>query len=143
MGEVKKMIAKLKELRQKKGISQQALGEMLGVSATAVHKWEHGQSQPDIPALQKLSQIFGVSIDELCDLLIPELESHLNVGYPTYGNFTYGQDYTVNSRKFFFPIPLLLADMHLWRASIRGQEEDYIKAAQYYHDYLVEEQYSV
>lgn len=83
------------------------------------------------------------SIDELCDLLIPELESHLNVGYPTYGNFTYGQDYTVNSRKFFFPIPLLLADMHLWRASIRGQEEDYIKAAQYYHDYLVEEQYSV
>lgn len=53
--------------RQRKGLSQQALGELLGVSATAVHKWEHGQSQPDIPALQKLSSIFGVSIDELCD----------------------------------------------------------------------------
>lgn len=53
--------------RQRKCLSQQALGDMLGVSATAVHKWEHGQSQPDIPALQKLSAIFGVSIDELCD----------------------------------------------------------------------------
>ena len=83
------------------------------------------------------------SLDELCDLFIPELESHLNVGYPSYGNFTYGQNYTINSSKFFLPIPLLLADMHLWRASIRGQQEEYIKAAQYYHDYLVEEQYSV
>ena len=83
------------------------------------------------------------SLDELCDFFIPELESHLEVGYPLYGNFTYGQNYTVSSSKFFFPIPLLLADMHLWRASIRGQQEEYVKAAQYYRDYLVEEQYSV
>lgn len=58
---------KIRFLRQKQGLSQQALGELLGVSATAVHKWEHGQSQPDIPALKKMSAIFGVSIDELCD----------------------------------------------------------------------------
>lgn len=58
---------RIKFFRRKKGLSQQALGEMLGISATAVHKWEHGQSQPDIPALQKMSAIFGVSIDELCD----------------------------------------------------------------------------
>lgn len=58
---------RIKFYRQRKGLSQQALGEKLGVSATAVHKWEHGQSQPDIPALQKMSAIFGVSIDELCD----------------------------------------------------------------------------
>lgn len=58
---------KIRYFRQKKGISQQTLGEMLGVSATAVHKWEHGLSQPDIPALRRMSEIFGVSIDELCD----------------------------------------------------------------------------
>ena len=58
---------RIRYFRQKKGLSQQGLGELLGISATAVHKWEHGQSQPDIPALQKMSAIFGVSIDELCD----------------------------------------------------------------------------
>lgn len=58
---------RIRFFRQKKGLSQHTLGEMLGVSGTAVHKWEHGQSQPDIPALQKMSAIFGVSIDELCD----------------------------------------------------------------------------
>lgn len=58
---------RIKFFRQKKGLSQQSLGELLGISATAVHKWEHGQSQPDISALKKMSAIFGVSIDELCD----------------------------------------------------------------------------
>lgn len=58
---------KIRLFRQKKGLSQQALGELLGVSAVAVHKWEKGHSQPDIPMLRKLSVLFGVSIDELCD----------------------------------------------------------------------------
>lgn len=58
---------RIRFFRMRHGLSQQALGDMLGISATAVHKWEHGQSQPDIPALQKMSSIFGVSIDELCD----------------------------------------------------------------------------
>jgi len=53
--------------RLKRGLSQQALGEILGVSAVAVHKWEKGLSQPDIPTLRRLSDLFGVSIDELCD----------------------------------------------------------------------------
>lgn len=83
------------------------------------------------------------SIDEMCDLFIPELKRYLGVGYPHYGNFTYGQNYSINSKKFFFPIPLLLADMHLWRGSIRGSVEDFSQAAQYYRDYLMEEQYVI
>ena len=65
--------------RQRQGLSQQVLGEMLGVSATAVHKWEHGQSQPDISALQRMSAIFGVSIDELCDNQPPAAQEDENV----------------------------------------------------------------
>ncbi len=83
------------------------------------------------------------SMDEMCDLLIPELEACMGVGYPQYGNFTYGQDYTINSNKFFFPIPLLLADMYLWRGSIRDDQKDFLQAAQYYRDYMVEAQYYV
>ena len=58
---------KIRMFRQKRGLSQQALGDMLGVSAVAVHKWEKGHSQPDIAMLRRLSVLFGVSIDELCD----------------------------------------------------------------------------
>lgn len=78
--EVRRMYAdRIRYFRQKQGLSQQALGELLGVSATAVHKWEHGQSQPDIPALQRMSAIFGVSIDELCDHQPPAGQEDANV----------------------------------------------------------------
>lgn len=62
---------KIRQFRQMKGLSQQALGELVGVSAVAVHKWEKGHSQPDIAMLQRLSLLFGVSIDELCDHQLP------------------------------------------------------------------------
>ncbi len=53
--------------RQLLGLSRQALADRMGVSATAVYKWENGQSQPDIPMLQRLADLFDVSLDELCD----------------------------------------------------------------------------
>lgn len=57
---------RIKLLRQQCGMSQQALGEMLGVSAVSVGKWERGQSQPDIGTLTRLADIFGTSLDDLC-----------------------------------------------------------------------------
>lgn len=53
--------------RQLLGLSRQALADRMGVSATAVYKWENGQSQPDIPMLQRLADLFDVTLDELCD----------------------------------------------------------------------------
>ena len=52
-------------LRRKKELKQDALAEMLGVSPQAVSKWENDQSCPDISLLPKLSQILGVTVDEL------------------------------------------------------------------------------
>ena len=52
-------------LRRKKEQKQDALAEMLGVSPQAVSKWENDQSCPDISLLPKLSQILGVTVDEL------------------------------------------------------------------------------
>lgn len=57
---------RIKELRIHHGLSQQALGELLGVSAVAVGKWERGQSQPDIGTLTRLADIFRTTIDDLC-----------------------------------------------------------------------------
>ena len=55
----------LKKLRNDKGISQDALGEALGISRQSVSKWEQGNSTPDIDNIGKLAEFYGVSIDSI------------------------------------------------------------------------------
>ena len=52
-------------LRREKGMKQDDLAQMLGVSSQAVSKWENDQSCPDISLLPQLAKILGVSVDEL------------------------------------------------------------------------------
>ena len=59
---------KIKQLRYKAGLTQEQLGERLGLSAQAVSKWETAVTMPDISLLPALAETFGVSIDELFDL---------------------------------------------------------------------------
>jgi transcriptional regulator with XRE-family HTH domain len=56
---------KLPILRRERGLSQEALGEIIGISRQAVTKWELGQGYPDIDNLIKLSNTFKTSIDRL------------------------------------------------------------------------------
>lgn len=55
----------LQTLRKSKGLTQEKLAEVLGVSRQAVAKWEASQSYPDIARLIALSDFFKVSIDKL------------------------------------------------------------------------------
>ena len=57
---------KISDLRKRKGISQEKLAELLDISRQAVTKWESGKGNPDTENLIRLSEIFGVSLDELC-----------------------------------------------------------------------------
>lgn len=52
-------------LRDKNGLSQEQLSELLGVSRTAVAKWEAGNGMPKLKNLVLLAKIFSVSLDEL------------------------------------------------------------------------------
>lgn len=52
-------------LRKEKGISQGQLGLMLGVTNKAVSKWENGDNKPEVNMLYRLSDVLGVSVDEL------------------------------------------------------------------------------
>ena len=56
---------RISEYRKKKNLKQDELAEMLGVSPQAVSKWENDLSCPDISLLPSLSNILGISIDEL------------------------------------------------------------------------------
>ena len=53
------------KLRTEKGMSQGDLSDALEVSRQSISKWETNGSVPELDKLVKLSEIFGVSLDEL------------------------------------------------------------------------------
>ena len=53
------------KLRKKKGLTQDELGNMLGISGKSVSKWERGLNMPDISLIYKLSEVFDVDLNQL------------------------------------------------------------------------------
>lgn len=56
---------KLKELRDKKGISQYKMAAELSISQSTIGNWEAGKREPNFKTLIKLADYFGVSVDYL------------------------------------------------------------------------------
>ena len=56
---------KLRNARKQEGLTQEQLSEKLGISRSAVAKWETDNGIPDISNLIALSDEFGLSLDEL------------------------------------------------------------------------------
>ena len=63
--------------RKERGLTQGEFGALLGVSAFAVSKWEREVCYPDIFLLADISNLIGVSIDEMMgkDIGVPETNS--------------------------------------------------------------------
>ena len=55
---------RISELRKKRELTQEQLGDAVGVSAQAVSKWENGGT-PDVTLLPILADKLGVTIDEI------------------------------------------------------------------------------
>ena len=55
----------LRELRKLCHLSQEKLGEKVGVSASAIGMYEQGRREPDHRTLSRLAAVFGVSVDYL------------------------------------------------------------------------------
>lgn len=56
---------KLLDLRKKAGLSQEDVGDKLGVSRQTVSKWETNQTVPELIKAQLLSKLYNVSNDYL------------------------------------------------------------------------------
>ena len=56
---------KIKEIRKKQNLTQEQFAEKIFVSRNAVAKWESNRGYPDIQNLISISEIFGVSLDDL------------------------------------------------------------------------------
>ena len=57
--------SRIAKYRKRKGLTQEALANQMGVSSQAVSKWETDASCPDITALPQLCRILGITTDEL------------------------------------------------------------------------------
>lgn len=64
-------------LRKEKGITQEQLAGMIGISAGAVSKWETGNSKPDIDLLAPLARALNTSLNELLSFKEELLESEV------------------------------------------------------------------
>jgi transcriptional regulator with XRE-family HTH domain len=56
---------RIARLRKGRGLTQEELGDKVGVTSQAVSKWETDISAPDVMILVKLADILGVSVDSL------------------------------------------------------------------------------
>ena len=56
---------RIKDLRIKKGATQEAMANVLGVSPQAISKWEQNATMPDVSMLVPIADYFGVSVDYL------------------------------------------------------------------------------
>ncbi|MCM1546287.1 MAG: helix-turn-helix domain-containing protein [Clostridiales bacterium] len=71
---------RLKELRKEKKISLDRLGGLIGVSDTAILKWEQNKSEPTALNIKQLAIFFNVSADYLLGL-------EDDTGTKTYNNY--------------------------------------------------------
>lgn len=51
--------------RKKKGLTQEQLGERLGVTNKTISRWENGNYMPDLSMLEPLSKELGITLNEL------------------------------------------------------------------------------
>ena len=58
----------IKELRQKRGITQEEFSEALRVSVQTISRWENGVNAPDLSMLPQLAVYFKVTTDYLLGL---------------------------------------------------------------------------
>lgn len=82
---------RLKEEREKKGWSQAELAEKIYVSRQSVSKWETSKNYPSIEIIIKLSDLFGITIDELLrsdeELKKKVIEDSRQLAYPKWKVF--------------------------------------------------------
>ena len=62
---IQKIGAFLAELRRQRNLTQEQLGEKLGVTNKTVSRWETGSYLPPVEMLQRLSELYGITINEI------------------------------------------------------------------------------
>lgn len=74
-------------LRKLHNMTQEELAEKINVSRQSIAKWESGDTVPDLEKCKSLSDIFGVSLDDLANY---EAENNMGMNVPPKGKHLFG-----------------------------------------------------
>ena len=70
---------RIKELREKNGILQKELADMMGVNYVSVSKWENGKSSPSEENLQKLAEILHCEPEKIIEDIKKDPENSIEL----------------------------------------------------------------
>lgn len=93
---------KIAQLRKNKGIGQQELANVLGVTFQSVSKWETGVTMPDITLLPSIAEFFNVSVDELLGLKPLHNQTYIQRNTDNRDNCNENVDKLYKNRKYFW-----------------------------------------
>ena len=68
----------IKRYRTRLGLSQEELADRIFVTRQSVSNWENGRTYPDLQSLLRLSDLFGLSLDELIKGEIETMKEEIN-----------------------------------------------------------------
>jgi transcriptional regulator with XRE-family HTH domain len=70
--------SRLKQSRHHKEFTQKQVADLLGIDFTTISKYENDKSQPDNEILQKLANLYGISVDWLLSGEFPNGNKKIN-----------------------------------------------------------------
>ncbi len=113
----------LHELRERRGLSQYQLGMLVGVSNKAVSKWENGTAKPQSRILYKLSDVLGVTVDELLACKYRSAESGNEKGVFAMKNQLWKKTFQATRNRYGEFIPLEIMNLFLTeQAEMQGTD---------------------
>lgn len=77
----------LRLLREKNGLTQKQVAEMLNIDRSTYAYYESGKTRPDILTIAKLARLYRISTDFLLDVRIPSLQMELHDERVDYQSF--------------------------------------------------------
>lgn len=97
---------KIRELRRARNLTQEQLAATLNISAQAVSKWEMGASYPDMTMIPTLAALFKVSLDELFDFDVKNIDKEiedirLEYNKHFWGNFEKAEQILLDGLKIY------------------------------------------
>ena len=106
---------KIRELRRAINLTQEQLAASLNISPQAVSKWEMGASYPDMTMIPTLAAFFKVSLDELFDFDVKNIDKEI-------------EDIRLESNKYFWnnfekAEQILLDGLKIYPASVQLKTE--------------------
>ncbi len=116
----------VKALRVKKGITQEQLADVLGVTCAAVSKWERGETYPDITLIFPLAYYFGVSVDELMGYNRDKVEEDVKrIEYEYFRERDEEKAKSIISEAYrTYPDNYRIMSIYMWTLGVEGAEPD-------------------